>query len=805
MPAVNIRVAGTVQGVGFRPFCYREAAQRGLAGFVLNDLGGVQIHLEGASEAIKGFVQALRTNPPAASRITGIEVRNVKEEGLQDFRIVESQAGEASQGLEVSADLATCRACKREILTSADRRFRYAFTNCTDCGPRYTIIGELPYDRPQTVMREFRMCASCQDEYDDPLDRRFHAQPNACAVCGPELVLLDASGRVVRCQDPLQKTVRLILSGKIVAVKGLGGYHLMCDGTNPETVARLRRRKRRPHKPLAVMCRDLEQARELAVVSPDEAAVLTSSAAPILLLSWNPETPQEIREALAPLNPGIGVMLACTPLHHLLFAVEVEGSALGPVVATSANHGSEPIIAEERILFDKLGGVIDAALAHNRSIANRIDDSVGFVCAGVTGVTDVTGTKSPDENVPKGQARAGGVKKSAWIQKIHLVRRARGFAPAPIQTRFKFKPSLAMGAEMKASFALADGHRMWLSPHIGELGGRATIEFFEETLRTYLRWFGVTPELVVCDEHPDYVSTRWAERYAGEQGIPLVRIQHHHAHAAAVMLEHQIVEPVIGLVLDGTGYGPDGSIWGCELLHVTNQGGRYKRLGHLRPLPLVGGEQAIGKPRRMAAGVVADLIGFKKARELFGKDGDIASKLLENESGTVPGVLRVLRASSAGRLFDAVAGLIGLVEEITFEAQAPIALESLCPVDLGEGRGYPFSIGDDLVIDPEPCFYAIIRDMENGVGLSEISAQFHLGFARVLFSWLLRAREITGVSAVALSGGVFTNRTLVRLLSNLADEPGGDLLSLYFPRLIPATDGGLAAGQLLAARSKMNL
>jgi len=800
MPAASIRVAGAVQGVGFRPFCYREAAQRGLAGFVLNDLGGVQIHLEGTSEAIKGFVQALRTNPPAASRITGIEIRDVKEEGLQDFRIVESRAGEASQGLEVSADLATCRACKREILTSADRRFRYAFTNCTDCGPRYTIIGELPYDRPQTVMREFRMCASCQDEYDDPLDRRFHAQPNACAVCGPELVLLDASGRVARCQDPLQETVRLILSGKIVAVKGLGGYHLMCDGTNPETVAKLRRRKRRPHKPLAVMCRDLKQTRELAVISADEAAVLTSSAAPILLLGWNPEAPQKIREALAPLNPGIGVMLACTPLHHLLFAAEVEGSALCPVVATSANRGSEPIIASERELLEKLDGVIDAALAHNRSIANRIDDSVGFVCAGVT---------APDENVPK----AGGVKKSAWIQKIHLVRRARGFAPAPIRTRFEFKPSLAVGAEMKASFALADGHRMWLSPHIGELRGRASIEFFEETLRTYLRWFGVAPELVVCDEHPDYLSTRWAERYAKEKGIPLVRIQHHHAHAAAVMLEHQIGEQAIGLVLDGTGYGPDGSIWGCELLHVTNQGASYKRLGHLRPLPLVGGEQAIGKPRRMAAGVVADLIGFKKARELFGKDGEIASKLLENESGTgrdelqvLRGVLRRgLRAASAGRLFDAVAGLIGLVEEITFEAQAPIALESLCPLNLGESQGYPFSIGDDLVIDPEACFYAIIQDMENGVGLSEISAQFHLGFARVLFSWLLRAREITGVSAVALSGGVFTNRTLVRLLSNLADESGGDLLSLYFPRLIPATDGGLAAGQLLAARSKMNL
>ncbi len=801
MLAVNIRVAGAVQGVGLRPFCYREATRRGLAGFVLNDLGGVQIHLEGTSEAIKGFINELRNNPPPASRITEIKVKETEEQGLSEFKIIESEAGQASQALEVSADLATCENCKREILNPADRRHRYAFTNCTDCGPRYTIISSLPYDRPKTTMAEFKMCEDCQREYDDPSDRRFHAQPDACPVCGPELVLFDASGRVLRCKDPIKETVRLLLKGKIVAVKGLGGYHLMCDAMDPESVERLRMRKRRPHKPLAVMCRDVEQTRTLAVISVEEERVLRSPAAPVLLLPWNPEVPQDIRAALAPLNPGIGIMLAYTPIHHLMFATDLEGKRLNPLVATSANRGDEPIIADERELFDKVGDVIDAVLAHNRRIANRIDDSVALVSS-----DSPSGSPRGDEVSSRGE--------------IHLIRRARGFAPAPIETPFCFPPSLAVGAEMKGSFAVAAGNRVWLSPHIGELSGRASMEFFEQTLRTYLRWFHVEPEVVVCDAHPDYLSTRWAERYAEDKGIRLYRVQHHHAHVASVMFEHEIVDDVIGLALDGTGYGPYptdllresagtpddySSIWGCELLYVHDRGGRFKRLGHLKPLPLVGGELAIKKPRRMAAGVLADLFGKDKAIEMFGKEGEIAGKLLERENDVLR-VLRVLRgvlwASSAGRLFDAVAGLIGLVDEITFEAQAPVALESLCPADLSGTTGYPFAISDDLILDPAPCFAAILEDMEKGLAPFEISARFHLGFARVLVDWLVRAREMTGTSTVALSGGVFANRTLVRLLNNLARK---ERLLPLLPRLIPATDGGLAAGQLMASRALIEL
>jgi hydrogenase maturation protein HypF len=476
MAAARGRVTGAVQGVGFRPFCYREAVRRGLAGFVLNDLAGVQIHLEGSSQAISEFVNELETNPPTASRITEIKVAETEEQGLSKFKIIESEAGQASQALEVSADLATCEGCKREILDSEDRRYRYAFTNCTDCGPRYTIIRELPYDRPKTTMQEFRMCADCQQEYDNPLDRRFHAQPDACPVCGPEVVLFEASGRVLRCKDPIKETVRLLMSGKIVAVKGLGGYHLMCDAMDPESVARLRNRKRRPHKPLAVMCRDTEQARSLAVISREEELVLRAPAAPVLLLPWNPEVPRDVRAALAPLNPGAGIMLAYTPIHHLMFATVLKGARLNPLIATSANRGDEPIIADERELFDKVGDVIDAVLAHNREIANRIDDSVALVSS-----DSPSGSPRGDEVSSRGE--------------IHLIRRARGFAPAPLETPFRFQPSLAVGAEMKSSFAVADGNRVWLSPHIGELSGRASMEFFEQTLGTYLRWFRVEPEV----------------------------------------------------------------------------------------------------------------------------------------------------------------------------------------------------------------------------------------------------------------------------------------------------------------------
>lgn len=794
MAAVKIRVAGAVQGVGFRPFCYREAVARGLAGYVLNDLGGVEIVLEGDGKEIEGFLDALRSSPPPASRITDIKVADVEAQGFADFRIVSSEAGAASQELEVSPDLATCDNCRREIADSGDRRHRYPFTNCTDCGPRYSIIRDLPYDRPKTTMSRFRMCALCQAEYENPGDRRFHVQPNACPRCGPEVVLFDNRARVVKCRDPLEETVRLILAGKIVAVKGLGGYHLMCDACNPETVRELRRRKRRPHKALALMCRDIVQARGFARISAEEEAALTSTAAPILLLGWNPALSREIRDVIAPLNPGVGIMLAYTPLHHLLFATGGDGKSLGPIVATSANRGDEPIIAREVELFARLADVFDAVLAGNRPIENRIDDSVGFTnprfvkpgfidpSSKKPGFAESGSTHPGDSSVESDQGEA-----ADWMKRFCLVRRARGFAPAPISTPFRFPPALAVGAEMKGSFAICDGARMWLSPHIGELTNRETIGFFAQTLLTYLNWFRVEPRVVACDLHPDYLSTRWAEKFAAGRDVALLKVQHHHAHITAVLFEHHIEEDVLGLALDGTGYGPDGSIWGCELLRVTDRGGRYERLGHMRPLPLVGGEAAIRRPRRMAAGVVASLFGADKAGQMFGEVGKVVANQLQSGVG-------VIHASSAGRLFDAAAGLLGLVDEISFEAQAPIALESLCRMDDTESGGYPFSVGIDL--DPEPALAGMIADLEKGVSREVIATRFHVGLADALMTWVARAARESGIHTVAVSGGVFANRSLMRLLARRAGN-----LTLHFPRLIPASDGGIAAGQLLVVAS----
>ncbi|MBN2378193.1 carbamoyltransferase HypF [candidate division WOR-3 bacterium] len=775
MPARRIQIRGTVQGVGFRPFVYRQATKRNLTGFVLNDLGGVTVHLEGTLEAVEGFLEALKESPPPAARITGIEVREAEEHGYTDFKITESKVGEASQSLEVSADLATCQECRREILDPRDRRYGYAFTNCTDCGPRYTIISELPYDRPKTTMATFRMCPDCTSEYEDPLDRRFHAQPNACPACGPELVLFDARGRAVRCPDPVKETVNLLASGKIVAVKGLGGYHLMCDALSPETVAELRRRKRRPHKALALMCRDVEQARVLAEVSSHEESALRSPAAPILLLRWNPQVSRKVRDAIAPLNPGVGIMLAYTPVHHLLFATPVSGTALslGPLIATSANLGDEPIISEECELFAKLADVFDAVLAHNRPVRNRIDDSVGFI-------------------EPKRSERPRTLKKKIKNHGLCIVRRARGFAPAPFETPLRFPSLLAVGAEMKGSFALSDCNRVWLSPHIGELTNRETIGFFETTLGTYLHWFRVKPEAVACDMHPDYLSSRWAERYAEENDIPLIRVQHHHAHIAAVMFEHRIDEPVIGLSLDGTGYGPAGSIWGCELLYVPGEGDSFERLGRLRGIPLVGGEAAILNPVRMAAGVIADIFGKEKATEIFGKEGERAARQLESGIGVIKGV------SSAGRLFDVVAGLLGLVREITFEAQAPIALESFALDEID--RPYRFEIGSDMILDPEPALEAILDEIKKGSDLTTMSSRFHIGFAQALASWVELAAAKLGTRTVCCSGGVFANRSLARILGEKVREKN---LTLYLPNLIPVSDGGLSIGQLLVARSLM--
>lgn len=884
MSAVRVRVTGAVQGVGFRPFCYSEAARCGLAGFVLNDLGGVEIVLEGPRERIESFLEALRTNPPPAARIRGIDIAETAEQGFKDFTIRTSTEGQASQALEVAADIATCAKCAREIGEAGDRRAGYAFTNCTDCGPRYTIIDKLPYDRPLTTMGEFHMCADCLREYEDPGDRRFHAQPNACPRCGPELVLLDSRGRVVPTSDVISEAAGLLVDGRILAVKGLGGYHLMCDASNIAAIEELRRRKTRPTKALALMARDIVSARMLARIEPEEEEILSGQAAPIVLMGWRDEVPEELRQAIAPRNPGVGIMLAYTPLHHLLFqamgqvtsnrdpqrntkclsgvgggpqkkavrsfGVRERGPQenvphfLGVLVATSANRGDEPLIAEEGELYKKLSGVFDFALVHNRRILNRIDDSIVFFLkeSSAEDGTDreVTPTSNARQESGPGSPREYEV--LSWGKgvfsrsgRFYLVRRARGFAPEPFQTGFDFPRALAVGAEMKGSFAISDGAHLWLSPHIGELTNRDTIEFFEQTLDRYLAWFRVEPGVVVRDMHPDYLSSRWAEKYSRMKGVRLLDVQHHHAHIASVIFEHRIEEPVIGLSLDGTGYGespietqgasmgtptkgkeeygtalenvekivgvsngvprenpPDFhgvSVWGCEMLHVTDAGAYSSRLGHMQELALVGGERAIRNPRMMAAGVVADFFGQDKAIELFGELGERVGAQLDSGLG-------VVRASSAGRLFDTVAGLLGIVDEIAYEAEGAVALEALASNLDVPFEGYRFGISDDLVLDPKPCLEEIIADIKRGMDKAVIAARFHAGFAGALLHWAVKARDSTGCDIIAASGGVFANRFLLGLCSDKARREGFKFLASV---MIPTSDGGLSVGQLQIA------
>jgi len=940
--ATLIKVAGAVQGVGFRPFCYRTALRLGLNGYVLNNLGGVEIVLEGKPASITSFIAELKSSPPPASRITSIDTHAVEFQGFNDFKIIASKAGQASQELQVSADLATCEACKKEILNTADRRAAYPFTNCTDCGPRYTIIENLPYDRPKTVMDEFQMCPDCQGEYNNPMDRRFHAQPNACPVCGPAMVLLNNKGRTLDCKNPIAKAAELIMRGKIVAVKGLGGYHLMCNALDPKAISLLRKRKRRPHKPLAVMCADITMAASLADISDAEGRVLESSAAPILLLKWRQGVADDIRCALAPLNSGIGIMLAYTPVHHLLFAVEEAGKKLGPIVATSANVSNQPIIADEVELIKELGSVFDAVLAGNRRIANRIDDSLGYLrepwpqqlsTGAELGAENSDFSKNSSSGTRiEGMSKDGGLFKHLSLDKgnagerdkafaedsspadaglrldadrtkglysrpedaladstgktdiaaadsdfsrgkLVLIRRARGYAPAPLKTAFNFPPMLAVGAEMKASFALSDGGNLWLSPHIGELSQRKTIEFFEQTLARYLDWFKVEPRFIVCDMHPDYYSSRWAENYARDRGVELKRVQHHHAHAAAVMAEYGITKDILALVFDGTGYGPGGKIWGCELMLIEQMGASFKRLGHLRLLPLVGGEAAIRKPRRLAAGVLAELLstgsarpnaaepgafteGKKRGKRKFGEklgteseicdaglqtkqgiskqspnyqlsdtdlEGENLMKELRGRFGGGPGGglegwmeffgsegrqvakqlaanLGVVRASSAGRLFDAVAGMIGLVEEISFEAQAPIALESL--YDPSEESAYSFDISPDLILDYGTMFAELLDDLRKGTRQSIISSRFHNGLATAAIEWIKKASAMTGIKTVICSGGVFANRAFSNILQKKATIYGFDLV---FPTAIPCSDGSIAAGQLQAIAALVEL
>jgi len=719
---VRLRIQGVVQGVGFRPHVYRLAQLFQLAGSVANDAAGVVVEVEGEPSQVRRFCREVTSAAPPASRISKITREQLHPEGLEGFKIHESEAGSRSTAL-VSPDLHCCSDCLRELSDPNDRRFAYPFINCTNCGPRYTIIRSLPYDRLSTTMSDFEQCEDCTKEYSDPADRRFHAQPNACPKCGPSL------------SASIAEIVEALSHGEIVAIKGVGGYHLVCDASNEETIQRLREGKSRLVKPFAVMARSLETAAELAEINGEALTLLSDSARPIVVLPSRRRLP----DSVAPGVSTIGLMLPSTPLHYLLLRDE----RLPCLVMTSANESGLPLVADREEAEKRMASLVDRFLHHDRAIEVRCDDSV-MRCQG-------------GRTIP--------------------IRRSRGYAPFPLELPFETPVSLAVGAQLKSTFALARGREVFLSQHLGDLENLETLDYFQKTLQHLGKLYGIQPEVLFCDLHPGYLSRRWAEK----QELPMIGVQHHHAHLASCMAEHGLGPEcrTLGIILDGTGYGPDGTIWGGEIL----RGGYadFERMAFLEPVPLPGGDKAIREPWRMAlshlwaAGIPWDQslppVRFAQNRQ------DVLKTQLEKGLNTVA-------TSSVGRLFDAVAALVGLRQVVEFEGQAAMELESIATP--GEMESYPIGIQ----LNPAPMIEAIVRDLGGGVPLGGISMRFHRGLAA---AFVAQVKSIHEGEPVVLSGGVFQNVVLLELVVSALEGAGIEAL---VHRLVPPNDGGISLGQV---------
>ena len=761
----GVLVRGVVQGVGFRPFVYRLAIEEGLTGFIGNDTEGVTLEIEGPAARVDAFLARLRTEAPPLSRVDAMEVRALVPIGDAGFRIVASEVlGRVGTG--IPADAATCVDCLRELMDPADRRYRYPFLNCTNCGPRFTITRSIPYDRPQTSMAEFRMCAACQAEYDDPLNRRFHAQPNACWDCGPQVSMVGVDGAVIQVGDPVAACVDRLAAGEIMAIKGVGGFHLSVDATNEVAVKRLRERKRRYGKPLAVMVKDLGAARAVCVLTAEEEALLMTSARPIVLA--RKKEGSGIAEGVAPGVPWLGVFLPYAPLQHLLFA----SGQVKALVMTSANLSEEPIAIDNHEALRRLGGVADAFLMHDREILQRCDDSVAAVVNGAP----------------------------------LLLRRARGFVPLGVELPFEAAPLLAVGGHLKNVFALARGRFVYQSQHLGDLESLTGLEFFKESLAHLMRTFEIEPESVVHDLHPGYLSTAWAKEWASERGLKTIAVQHHHAHVAGCMAEHGHIGPVIGLALDGTGYGTDGKIWGGEVLIARLDG--FERWAHLEYVPMPGGDAAVKEPWRMALGA------------LHAAEFDVESDQLVKLLGATASEVRVLKrmiereihspmTSSLGRLFDAVAAVVLNRRVVDYEAQAAIELEGIAvdePDRIEQGAYWPelhsAEEGADNVatIRTGKMWKAILEDMWRGVPARRISARFHAGIAEGFINAAGNARIETDINIIALSGGCMVNRRLARLLRVGLEEEGFTVLQ---HRNVSPGDGGLSYGQAVVGAAML--
>ncbi len=831
----RLSVRGIVQGVGFRPFVYGLATKHNLKGWVCNTSADVKIEIEGETEAIEQFYLELKTKAPPLAHIEDTTINYYPPTGYKNFEIRHSIAEEGKYQL-ISPDIATCQACLSELLNPNDRRYRYPFTNCTNCGPRFTIIEDMPYDRPKTTMRSFQMCPQCQAEYDDPLDRRFHAQPNACPKCGPHVELVDNQGRDITAasqrlepftschseralrspchsecseeshSDAIACASQLLKEGKIVAIKGLGGFLLACDATSASVVKALRERKKRSSKPFAIMVADIEEAKKHCYVSPEEEKLLTSPQSPVVLMRWKEGS--SVSPEVAPNLAYLGVMLPYTPLHHIL----LRDTQL-PLVMTSGNLSEEPIARDNDEALRRLSGIADYFLIHNRDIYSRYDDSVAIVERGVS----------------------------------QLVRRARSYAPYPITLPFKTKQVLGCGAEMKNTFCLTRDNYAFLSQHIGDMENMETLEHFDNTISLYKRLFRIEPEIIAYDLHPDYLATKYAQELGNSNGIKLIPVQHHHAHIVSCMADNELNSPVIGVVFDGTGMGMDGHIWGGEFLVADYLS--CKRLGHLEYLPLPGGDAATKRPYRIAIAYILSLLGEDALNTVIAANCQlptansyvIASAAKQSQSTFMQQVseveMEIIKrqiarelnsplTSSMGRLFDAISALIGIRGEIDCEGQAAVELEMAaykdCPgafafchseggkrpknltpdkllKETDDKESYPYSITEDKgirIIGLGSLFSAIIEDLKRGISQGEISVKFHDTIAQMTNAMCQLIASETNINQVALSGGVFQNRLLLRKTVSLLENSG---FQVFTHQQVPCNDGGISLGQAVIA------
>jgi hydrogenase maturation protein HypF len=749
----RIEVSGIVQGVGFRPYVYRLAGEHSLAGHILNTSAGVTIELQGPAASVDEFLKHLSLDAPPLARITGISVQEIAcSSGADGFEILQSERDEVVRTL-ISPDVAVCDDCLRELFDPSDRRYLYPFINCTNCGPRFTIVRGVPYDRALTSMAGFRMCADCQSEYDDPLNRRFHAQPNACWKCGPRVELWNRDGMAIRADDPIARAVTLLGEGKIVAIKGLGGFHLAADATNPSAVELLRTRKLRVDKPFAVMVPDVATAEAFCEVDATTRIALQSPQRPIVLLHKKPGC--LIAEQVAPRNRELGLFLPYTPLHHLLFA---KGN-FRALVMTSANRSEEPIAIDNKEAVERLHDLADFSVVHNRDILWRCDDSVVRPAAG----------------------------------RIRQLRRSRGFVPVPVFLHEDLPPMLAVGGELKNTICLAKGRHAFMSQHIGDLENLESYRFFQDVIEHFERILEIEPGAIAYDLHPGYLSTKWA---LAQKGVRLVGVQHHHAHIASCMAENHVEGRVIGFSLDGTGYGSDAHIWGGEVLQADYGG--FERSAHFDYVPMPGGAKAIQEPWRMAIAYLAHHWGH----EFLNLPIPFVRQLDKREAGTILQMLarnvNSPMTSSCGRLFDAVAALVGLRTHVNYEGQAAIELEAAIG-DSTDANAYPIDLraeADAWILDTRPMFERLVEDLRRQVQVGAISRRFHNGLVEAFVQLAVKLRDRHGLDRACMSGGTFQNVFLSENLRTRLDTLG---FKVFTHAEVPPGDGGLSLGQIMVA------